>query len=44
MDVSQEGDRRRLALDVALPRHVQPPQVVARLADVHNVSEVRWSE
>ena len=44
MDVSQEGDRRRLALDVALPRNVQPPQVVARLAEVQNVSEVRWSE
>jgi putative Mg2+ transporter-C (MgtC) family protein len=44
MDVSQEGDRRRLALDVELPRHVQPPKVVARLAEVENVSEVRWSE
>ena len=44
MDVSSEGDRRRLALDVELPRDVQPPQVVARIADVQSVSEVRWSE
>jgi len=44
MDVSQEGDRRRLALDVELPRHVPAPQVVARIADVEDVTEVRWSE
>jgi putative Mg2+ transporter-C (MgtC) family protein len=44
MDVSQEGERRRLALDVELPRHVQPPQVIARIADVQSVAEVRWSE
>jgi len=44
MDVSQEGDRRRLALDVEMPREVRPASVVARIADVQNVSEVRWSE
>ncbi len=44
MDVSQEGERRRLALDVELPRHVPPAQVVAGIADVPNVAEVRWSE
>src|SRR5262249_39975911 len=44
MDVSQEGDRRRIAVDVELPQHVHPPQVVARIADVQSVAEVRWSE
>ena len=44
IDVSQEADRRRLALDVRLPREVQPAGVVARIADVEHVAEVRWSE
>ena len=44
IDVSQEGDRRRLALDVRLPHEVQPAGVVARIADVEDVTEVRWSE
>ncbi len=44
IDVSQEGDRRRLALDVELPRDFQPATVVARIADVERVTEVRWSE
>ena len=44
IDVSQEGDRRRLALDVRLPREVHPAHIVARIADVEDVSEVRWGE
>jgi putative Mg2+ transporter-C (MgtC) family protein len=44
MEVSQEGDRRRLALDVALPRDTPPPRLVAWIADIENVAEVRWSE
>ncbi len=44
IDVSQEGDRRRLALDVELPRDFEPATVVARIADVERVTEVRWSE
>jgi putative Mg2+ transporter-C (MgtC) family protein len=44
IDVSQEADRRRLALDVRRPPDVNPAQVVARLADVEHVAEVRWSE
>ena len=44
IDVSQEGDRSRLALDVELPRDFQPATVVARIADVERVTEVRWSE
>ena len=44
IDVSQEGDRRRLELDLALPREVAAPRLVARIADVANVADVRWSD
>jgi putative Mg2+ transporter-C (MgtC) family protein len=44
IEVSQEGDRRRLELDVAVPKAAQPASVVARVADVDDVVEVRWNE
>jgi putative Mg2+ transporter-C (MgtC) family protein len=44
VDVSQEGDRRRLELDVVLPRDLPAPRLVARIADVENVAEVRWAD
>jgi putative Mg2+ transporter-C (MgtC) family protein len=44
VDVSQEGDRRRLELDVVLPRDTPSPRLVARIAEVENVAEVRWTE
>jgi putative Mg2+ transporter-C (MgtC) family protein len=44
IEVSQEGDRRRLELDVELPKDGQPAAVVARLADVDDVVEVRWQD
>jgi len=44
IDVSQEGDRRRLELDLALPRDLAAPRLVARIADVPNVADVRWSD
>ncbi|TML26917.1 MAG: MgtC/SapB family protein [Actinobacteria bacterium] len=40
--VGQEGDRRRLELDVVLPRDVAAPHLVARVADVPDVADVRW--
>lgn len=43
VDVSQEGDRRRLALDVRIPPDLNPARVVARVAEVEHVAEVRWS-
>lgn len=43
VDVSQEGDRRRLALDVRIPPELNPARVVARIAEVEHVAEVRWS-
>ncbi|MFL5944961.1 MAG: MgtC/SapB family protein [Gaiellaceae bacterium] len=42
MEVSQEGDRRRFELDLALPRDLAAPRLVARIADVPNVADVRW--
>jgi putative Mg2+ transporter-C (MgtC) family protein len=42
IEVSQEGDRRRLQLDVALPAGTKVPALVARVADVAHVAEVRW--
>jgi putative Mg2+ transporter-C (MgtC) family protein len=44
VDVSQEGDRRRLELDVVLPRDTPAPRLVARIADVERVAEVRWTD
>jgi putative Mg2+ transporter-C (MgtC) family protein len=43
LEVSQEGDRRRLELDVALPRETRAAGVVARIAELENVAEVRWT-
>jgi putative Mg2+ transporter-C (MgtC) family protein len=42
IDVSQEGDRRRLELDLSLPRDLAAPRLVARIADVPHVAAVRW--
>ncbi|MFL5919577.1 MAG: MgtC/SapB family protein [Gaiellaceae bacterium] len=42
IDVSQEGDRRRLAFALALPRELGAPRLVARIADVPHVADVRW--
>jgi len=40
--VGQEGDRRRLELDIVLPKDVTAPRLVARVADVPDVADVRW--
>ena len=43
LDVAQEGDRREIAIDVAL--HNQgSPQLVAAVAEIDGVIEVRWME
>ena len=44
LEVSQEGDRRRLELDVVLPRDIPPARIVARIADLEDVVEVRWTD
>jgi putative Mg2+ transporter-C (MgtC) family protein len=43
LEVSQEGDRRAVAVDVEL-RHATAPAVVAGVADIDGVLEVRWME
>ena len=44
IEVSQEGDRRRLELDVALARGTPATALVARVADIEDVAEVRWND
>src|SRR5439155_5186842 len=44
IEVSEEGTRRRLALDVELPHDFDLPGLVARVADVDQVAEVRWTD
>jgi putative Mg2+ transporter-C (MgtC) family protein len=44
IEVSQQGDRRRLELDVALPQGTRAPALVTRIAEVEHVAEVRWAD
>ncbi len=44
IEVSQEGDRRRIGLELALPRDIAAPQLVARIAEVEHVADVRWAD
>jgi putative Mg2+ transporter-C (MgtC) family protein len=44
LEVNQEGDRRRLEVDVALPRDLHVPNIVSRIAEVENVAGVRWGD
>src|SRR3954467_2096959 len=43
LDVAQEGDRRSVAMDVQL-REGTAPSIVAAVADIDGVLEVRWSD
>jgi putative Mg2+ transporter-C (MgtC) family protein len=44
LEIAQEADRRQVELDVEVPAGQSPPDVVARLADVEHVLEVRWND
>jgi putative Mg2+ transporter-C (MgtC) family protein len=44
IEVSQEGDRRRVEFDVKLQDDRRTPVVIARVADVDDVLDVRWSD
>jgi putative Mg2+ transporter-C (MgtC) family protein len=44
LEVGHEGDRRTVVLDVALPAGVDAPDLIAKLADVDQVLEVRWAD
>ena len=44
LEIGHEADRRQVELDVQMPHGQSPPTVVARLADVDDVLEVRWAD
>ncbi len=44
MEISQDGDRRVVELDVVLPPHREPARIVSALADIDHVLDVRWAE
>jgi hypothetical protein len=44
LEVTQEGRRRPLGLNVALPRETPAPHLVSRIANLENVAEVRWND
>jgi putative Mg2+ transporter-C (MgtC) family protein len=43
LDIAQEGDRRSVGIDVALER-ATAPSIVAGVAEIDGVLEVRWTE
>jgi putative Mg2+ transporter-C (MgtC) family protein len=44
LEISHEADRRTVLLDVTLPPRADAPGIIARLAEVENVLEMRWSD
>ena len=44
LDVTQEGDRREIAVDIRLLGQASSPHVVAAVAEIDGVIEVRWME
>jgi putative Mg2+ transporter-C (MgtC) family protein len=44
LEVSHEADRRTVLLDVALPPRADMPRIIADLADLDEVLEVRWAD
>jgi putative Mg2+ transporter-C (MgtC) family protein len=44
LDVTQEGDRRSVAVDVELPPHAAAVAVVAAVAEIDGVLEVQWTD
>jgi putative Mg2+ transporter-C (MgtC) family protein len=44
LEISQEGDRRNVLLDVELPKGAEATDVVAKLAEVEHVLGARWTD
>jgi putative Mg2+ transporter-C (MgtC) family protein len=44
LEISHEADRRTVLLDVTLPPRADAPAIVAKLADVEGVLEIRWTD
>jgi putative Mg2+ transporter-C (MgtC) family protein len=44
LEISHEADRRTVLMDVTLPPRADAPGIIARLAELENVLEIRWSD
>ena len=44
LEISHEADRRTAIVDVALPHGADAPAIVAGLADLDHILEIRWSD
>jgi len=44
LEVSHEADRRTVIVDVTLPPQADAPAIVAKLSDVEDVLEIRWTD
>jgi putative Mg2+ transporter-C (MgtC) family protein len=44
LEIGHEADRRTVLLDVTLPSRADAPSIIARLADVEDVLEIRWTD
>jgi putative Mg2+ transporter-C (MgtC) family protein len=44
LELSHEADRRTVVLDVALPPRADAPRIIADLANLDDVLEIRWSD
>ena len=44
LEVSQEADRRLVMFDVTLPPKADAPGIVAKLSDLENVLDIRWTD
>jgi putative Mg2+ transporter-C (MgtC) family protein len=44
LEISQEADRRTVLVDVTLPPRADAPSIIARLAEVEDVLEIRWTD
>jgi putative Mg2+ transporter-C (MgtC) family protein len=44
VEISHEADRRTVLIDVALPPRADAPTIIARLAELQDVLEARWTD
>jgi putative Mg2+ transporter-C (MgtC) family protein len=44
LEISHEADRRTVLLDVALPPRADAPRIIAKLAELDDVLEIRWTD
>jgi putative Mg2+ transporter-C (MgtC) family protein len=44
LEISHEADRRTVLLDVTLPPRADAPRIIARLAELDDVLEIRWTD